>query len=306
MSFSIWILASIYVGLPIIFMWNLYKGKKFQSKRIWWVEWLFTLSFILFVFLVGPWDTFLYYFRYIFVLSFVMITIVSVPKISSLPKKGPKGNKTYKISFGFLLILTFFFLFQSFHALSGYALPDGEKVELTFPLQDGIYSVGHGGADESINYHAPHPVQAYSYDISKMNIWGNRAKGLTPSDLEDYAIYNQKLYSPCTGTIEQAVDQYEDVPPMEAADGKVDEPAGNHIAIQCKGVTVWIAHMKPGSLKVGLGGSVAEGEWIGRVGNSGNTTEPHLHIHAAKDGEGLPITFNGRFLKRNSLVFRGE
>jgi hypothetical protein len=42
---------------------------------------------------------------------------------------------------------------------------------------------------------------------------------------------------------------------------------------------------------------------IGRVGNSGNTTEPHLHIHATDPGTGraVPITFHGRSLTRNSL-----
>jgi murein DD-endopeptidase MepM/ murein hydrolase activator NlpD len=46
------------------------------------------------------------------------------------------------------------------------------------------------------------------------------------------------------------------------------------------------------------------------VGNSGNTTEPHLHIHASKSGTpdnltsgiGLPILFNERFLVRNDIV----
>lgn len=41
---------------------------------------------------------------------------------------------------------------------------------------------------------------------------------------------------------------------------------------------------------------------VGAVGNSGNTTEPHLHIHAEKDEEGIPIRFDGRFLVRNNLV----
>ncbi len=40
---------------------------------------------------------------------------------------------------------------------------------------------------------------------------------------------------------------------------------------------------------------------IGKVGNSGNSSEPHLHIHAEKDGEGIPVLFDSRFLKRNYL-----
>ncbi|WP_425492702.1 M23 family metallopeptidase [Lysinibacillus agricola] len=50
------------------------------------------------------------------------------------------------------------------------------------------------------------------------------------------------------------------------------------------------------------GEKVKEGQILGKVGNSGNTSDPHLHIHAEKDGKGVAITFNDRFLVRNSLV----
>lgn len=57
------------------------------------------------------------------------------------------------------------------------------------------------------------------------------------------------------------------------------------------------------SVAVDSGHAVAGGAPIGRVGNSGNTTEPHLHIHATRGGHGVPVTFDGRFLVRNSLIW---
>ena len=60
--------------------------------------------------------------------------------------------------------------------------------------------------------------------------------------------------------------------------------------------------MKIDSVVVAQGDKVTTGQILGKVGNSGNTSEPHLHIHAEKDGKGVPITFNDRFLVRNSLV----
>jgi hypothetical protein len=47
-----------------------------------------------------------------------------------------------------------------------------------------------------------------------------------------------------------------------------------------------------------------------KVGNSGNTGEPHLHIHAQRpgppgapwSGDPLPIRFDGRFLVRGERV----
>lgn len=61
--------------------------------------------------------------------------------------------------------------------------------------------------------------------------------------------------------------------------------------------------MQEGTVVVKEGESIQKGKPIGLVGNSGNTSEPHLHIHAEKNGEGVPIHFNGRFLIKNSLVW---
>lgn len=45
-----------------------------------------------------------------------------------------------------------------------------------------------------------------------------------------------------------------------------------------------LAHMKKGSLVVKEDIPVKTGDLIGQVGNSGNTSEPHLHIHARQGG----------------------
>lgn len=99
---------------------------------------------------------------------------------------------------------------------------------------------------------------------------------------------------------------------MEAVDGFPDQvphnvdtsnPAGNHVVMECKGIRVFIAHMMNGSLTVKQGEYVKDSQEIGKVGNSGNTIEPHLHIHAEdKSGEPIPILFNGRFLSMNDIL----
>jgi murein DD-endopeptidase MepM/ murein hydrolase activator NlpD len=73
---------------------------------------------------------------------------------------------------------------------------------------------------------------------------------------------------------------------------------------------VGMAHLMQGSVLVKIGDRVTAGQTLARVGNSGNTSEPHLHIHAKHggrpesmlDGEGVPIRFGGRWLIRNSLI----
>jgi len=82
------------------------------------------------------------------------------------------------------------------------------------------------------------------------------------------------------------------------------------VIVDCEeeNVRVVLAHLQKDSLKVKKGEIVSEGDRVGSAGNSGNTTQPHLHIHAVAagedilDGRGVPITLDGRFPTRNSLV----
>lgn len=79
---------------------------------------------------------------------------------------------------------------------------------------------------------------------------------------------------------------------------------GNYVVLQCENeeAILYIVHMQQGSIPVNECDVVQVGEEIGKVGNSGNTTEPDLHIHVEKDGVGVPIYFDGKFLVRNSIV----
>jgi murein DD-endopeptidase MepM/ murein hydrolase activator NlpD len=86
--------------------------------------------------------------------------------------------------------------------------------------------------------------------------------------------------------------------------------AGNNIAIQFGSYIVLLAHIQMNSILVREGESIEKGQLIGKIGNSGNTSEPHLHIHVVQGedlenvfkGVGVPIVFEDRFLVRNSLV----
>jgi murein DD-endopeptidase MepM/ murein hydrolase activator NlpD len=72
---------------------------------------------------------------------------------------------------------------------------------------------------------------------------------------------------------------------------------GNHVIIDLgKGRYAFYAHLQPGRIPVKVGDKVKRGQVIGYVGNSGNSTEPHLHFHIS-DGnsplgsDGLPYLF---------------
>ena len=73
---------------------------------------------------------------------------------------------------------------------------------------------------------------------------------------------------------------------------------------------VLLGHMRSGSVKVHPGDYVTTETLLGEVGNSGNSNEPHLHVHAQRPGrlwdpfagEPLSIRFQGRYLVRNNRV----
>jgi murein DD-endopeptidase MepM/ murein hydrolase activator NlpD len=73
---------------------------------------------------------------------------------------------------------------------------------------------------------------------------------------------------------------------------------GNYVLIQHnKGEYSLLAHLKPDSIEVSVNQRVTSGEKIAQCGNSGNSSEPHLHFHIQAGIDfysslGLPIEFN--------------
>ena len=151
--------------------------------------------------------------------------------------------------------------------------------------------------------------QTYAMDISQVNALGVRASGLHPRQLDRYEIYGDTLYSPISGTVIAAVDGLPDLTPPEMDPTLLP---GNHVWIQTGNVYLVLADLKTRSVRVRPGQTVSAGEPVGQVGNSGNTSEPHLHIHAVRVegevspdsllglGEPVPLLIEGRFLIRNS------
>jgi murein DD-endopeptidase MepM/ murein hydrolase activator NlpD len=194
--------------------------------------------------------------------------------------------------------------------------PPANAVELAFPLRGGPYLILNGGRNELINAHLatlqgerfrPWRGQSYGVDIVKLDGRGFRARGILPADPSRYAIFGEPLYSPCSGAVLAAVDGVPDMPPPRTDRRNM---AGNHVTLDC-GSNVWVllGHMQRGSVLVHQGEGIVVGQRLGRVGNTGNTNEPHLHIHAQRpgtrkaplSGDPLPIRFGDRFPVRNAL-----
>ncbi len=189
-------------------------------------------------------------------------------------------------------------------------------VDLQFPLEGGRFAVLHGGGALALNHHRTVPAQAYAIDIVGLNDRGRRARGVRPEALDAYEIFGRVVVAPCHGIVSGMSDGMPDAPvglrgPPPAA------PAGNHVRLACRiggdEITVLFAHFQRGGVAVARGDRVRRGAPLGRVGNSGNSTEPHLHVHAVRGravelkaalatAEAVPLTFGGRFLTRNDIV----
>jgi hypothetical protein len=204
-------------------------------------------------------------------------------------------------------------------ALTGHLPPPGPPARISSPLGSGTYYVANGGYGILINPHmktfrkealAAYRGQGYAVDIVKLDGLGLRARGLFPSELERYHIYGQPVLAPCDGVVAGIENT---LPDLRPPDMDRLNPEGNYVLLACADSEVLLAHLMQSSLSVRPGDRVSAGQALGRVGNSGYSTEPHLHLHAQRPhtpagmtaSEPLPLEVEGRLLFRNSrLVVR--
>jgi hypothetical protein len=86
--------------------------------------------------------------------------------------------------------------------------------------------------------------------------------------------------------------------------------AGNHVLVERDGVVVAVCHLRQGSVEVRSGQHVRIGDLLGRCGNSGNSTEPHVHLQAvdSRDLDGaraVPLAFQGSLPHNGEVVDAG-
>ena len=101
--------------------------------------------------------------------------------------------------------------------------------------------------------------------------------GLLPLQNEKYAVFNQIVYSPCEGEVLDIEDKWPNETPWS---GNPPYNVGNHVLIISDKFGVLMGHLQKGSIIVKVGERVKKGQAIAQVGNSGWTSQPHLHIQA--------------------------
>ena len=152
---------------------------------------------------------------------------------------------------------------------------------------DGPVRVVWGGDRVAVNHHASTPDQRWAFDLVIEPALNGSPR------LEDYGCYGKPVLAPVAGRIHFSIDGEPDQTPG-ALSLNFKKPLGNAVVFALdSGTFLVIAHLKPGSVLVRAEDRVEEGQPIGLCGNSGNTSEPHIHIHHQRqDPKDRPINFS--------------
>ena len=149
------------------------------------------------------------------------------------------------------------------------------------PLCD-EWLVLNGGVTRQTSHSWDIPNQRYAYDFVKA---ADSLEGRSPwkrRSLPDFSAFGQPIFAPADGIVVRAQDGQRDYrfPGSGVVDMWCRDIRGNHILIQHRQDEFsLLAHLRKGSVSVAVGDSVRIGQKIGECGNSGHSTEPHLHFH---------------------------
>ncbi len=199
----------------------------------------------------------------------------------------------------------------------GHASP----IVISSPLRGDNWWTPNGPANDSIHRRTiialgPAVVipERYAVDWVKLGSDGNSFHG-DPKDNRNYYAYRSEIHAVGDGRVVSVLDGIpENVPnsPTMAVTITLANIAGNSVIEDLGGGHYALyAHMIPGSVRVKPGDRVKDGQVLGLLGNSGNSSEPHLHFQIsdspmALGGEGLPFLLN-KFTRRDyHMEMKGE
>jgi murein DD-endopeptidase MepM/ murein hydrolase activator NlpD len=179
------------------------------------------------------------------------------------------------------------------------------------PLRGRFWIAANGPSNDSAHRRALIPTAGHARIAQRFAIdWvqpGDDGKTHSgdASKNASYHAYGKDALAVADGTVVETKDGIaENVPgPTRAVPITLETIGGNHVVLDIGGgAFAFYAHLQPGSLKVKVGEHVKRGRVLGLVGNSGNSSEPHLHFHVMDSpsmlgSEGIPYAFDAFELK---------
>ncbi|MCZ2838852.1 M23 family metallopeptidase [Modestobacter sp. VKM Ac-2985] len=131
---------------------------------------------------------------------------------------------------------------------------------------------------------------------------------------EEYPAFGRPLHSPVDGVVARVHQRRRDhrarsgwlsILFLLVVEGSVRQLggarwlAGNHVVVRADdGACAALVHLRKGSVRVRPGDRVVAGQQLAECGNSGNSSEPHLHVQLCDSprlaaSAGLPMAFRG-------------
>ncbi|XZF16699.1 peptidoglycan DD-metalloendopeptidase family protein [Chitinophagaceae bacterium MMS25-I14] len=149
------------------------------------------------------------------------------------------------------------------------------KSKLRLPF-NGEWTVTWGGDTKEQNYHVESEAQKNAFDILITDANGSTHKTDGKTN-KDYYAFGKELSAPCDGEVVLVVDGVKDNVPGVL--NPVYVPGNTVIIKTANDEYLFFAHFKQHSIVVKEGQKVKQGQKLGLCGNSGNSSEPHLHFH---------------------------
>jgi murein DD-endopeptidase len=188
------------------------------------------------------------------------------------------------------------------------------------PLQGENWLAANGPSNTSIHRRALNPLdgrayisQRYAIDWVQLYPDGKTYHG-APKDNRNYRAYGAEIRAVSDGVVTETKEGIQQNIPNEkpVVPVTLETIGGNHVIMDIGGGHfAYYAHMQPGSLRVRVGDRVRRGDVLGILGNSGNSSEPHLHFHICNASselacEGLPYAFASYELLGNGETWKSS
>lgn len=133
-----------------------------------------------------------------------------------------------------------------------------------------------GGTDKRQNYHVASIPQQGAFDFFVVDK-NDKSYERSGTRNEDYYAFGKPLYAVCDAVVFDVNTGVEDNRPSQM---NPVEAMGNYVILKTANEEyIFYAHFQNESIKVKKGDTVKQGQYLGNCGNSGNSSEAHLHLH---------------------------